>query len=89
MITMRYEVLMLIMAIELIVILLVQWLHRDSKRGEIIKCQYEVISKKTGYYYDCIAIRENEEYIYEIQIYNYFTGDNEWHPYNNFIFLSK
>lgn len=46
MITMRYEVLMLIMAIELIIILLVQWLRKDSKRGETIKCQYNVISKK-------------------------------------------
>ena len=89
MLKMSYETLLFIMAIELVIILLVQWLYTECKSNDYIECNYTVISKKTGNEYDCIAIRENEEYILEIKIYNYFTCKYEWHPYYNFIFLSK
>ena len=89
MITMTYGLFVFILAIELILVLLVQWVYRQCQKEDYIKCDYTVISKKTGYEYNCIGIRENEDYVLEIKIYNYFTGEYEWHSYYNFIFLSE
>ena len=89
MITMSYKMLLCIMSLELIIILLVQWLYRQCNKEDYISCEYTVISKSTGYEYKCIGIRENEDHALEIKICNYFTGEYEWHSYYNFIFLSK
>lgn len=89
MITMNYGLFAFILIMELVLILLIQWVYKQCQKEYYIKCDYTVISKKTGYEYNCVGIRENEDYLLEIKIYNYFTGEYEWHLYHNFIFLSK
>jgi hypothetical protein len=89
MITISYGLFAFILIMELALILLIQWVYKQCQKEYCIKCDYTVISKKTGYEYNCIGIRENEDYLLEIKICNYFTGEYEWHPYYNFIFLSK
>ncbi len=86
MITMSYGLFVFTLVMELVIILLVQWVYRQCQKEYYIKCNYKVISKKTGYEYDCVGIRENEDYTVDIKIYNYFTGEYEWCPYYNFIF---
>ena len=89
MITMSYQLFVFILFIELVLTLLIQWVYRQCQKEYYIKCHYTVISKKTGYEYTCIGIRENEDYSLEIKIFNHFTGEYEWCPYYNFIFLTK
>lgn len=89
MITMTYGLFVFILVIELVLILLVQWVYKQCQKEDSIECNYTVISKKTGYEYNCIGIRENEDHVLEIKIYNYFTGEYEWHSYYNFIFLNE
>ena len=86
MITMSYKMLLCIMSLELIIILLVQWLYKQSNKEDYILCEYTVISKSTGYEYKCVGIRENEDHILYIKIYNHFTDTYEWYPYYKFIF---
>jgi hypothetical protein len=74
------------MSLELIVILFVQWVYKQSKEEDYISCEYTVISKSTGYEYKCIGIRENEDHTLDIKIYNHFTDTYEWYPYYKFNF---
>lgn len=89
MITISYQLLVFILLVELILILLVQWVYKQCQKEDSIECNYKVISKKTGQEYDCIAIRTCKDYSYEVKIYNYFTGEYEWCPYQYFDFLDK
>lgn len=89
MITMSYQLFVFILFMELVLTLLIQWVYKQCQKEDYIKCNYIVISKKTGYEYNCIGIRENEDYSLEIKIFNHFTEEYEWHPYYNFIFFNK
>jgi hypothetical protein len=89
MITISYQLLAFIIIMELTIILLIQWIYKMCKKEDITECNYTVVSKRTGYEYDCIAIRTCKDYTYEVKIYNYFTGEYEWCPYYDFKFFDK
>ena len=89
MITISYQSLVFLLLMELIVILFVQLVYKQLQKEDSVECNYTVISKKTGEKYDCIAIRTCKDYSYEVKIFNYFTGEYEWCPYQYFDFLDK
>ena len=89
MITISYQSLVFLLLMELIVVLFVQWVYKQFQKEDSVECNYTVISKKTGEKYDCIAIRTCKDYSYEVKIFNYFTGEYEWCPYQYFDFLDK
>lgn len=89
MITISYQSLVFLLLMELIVVLFVQLVYKQLQKEDSVDCKYTVISKKTGHEYDCIAIRTCKDYSYEVKIFNYFTGEYEWCPYQYFDFLDK
>ena len=88
MITIKYEIFFLILAIEAILVYFGTKSLCNSPK-EYTSCDYKVISKKTGLEYNCIAMRDKEEYGLELLIYNYYTGMYEWHSVYHFEIYSK
>ena len=89
MIKMSYDMFLIILGMEFIVILIGQWISNIWKKEDYIKCNYIVISKSTGKEYNCIGIRYNEDHILEIRIFNHYVDEYQWYPYYKFDFKSK